>query len=226
MIGKYVGKRLVAGSKSLSRRSIYPFLEKYLREIPSGSRVLNVGSGGEFAAFVDRAAAAADFEVVSSDIDPARAPDVVDDICASNLTPGSFDAVLLLSVLEHVRAPHEAAREIDRLLRPGGIALVQVPFLFPIHDRPHDYYRFTEYGMRHLFSHMEITDLQPCDNWLEALLVQASRTALEPKSKAGFTKFLVAPLAIMLFPIASWLGGRNDFITSGYVMKVVKRAVA
>ena len=39
---------------------------------------------------------------------------------------------------------------MKRVLAPGGTAVVSVPFCFYLHGRPHDYFRFTRYGLSHL----------------------------------------------------------------------------
>jgi SAM-dependent methyltransferase len=61
---------------------------------------------------------------------------------------GSFDVVILSDVLEHVPEPQLLWREMARLLAPGGHALVNVPFLYGVHEAPHDYGRYTEYALR------------------------------------------------------------------------------
>lgn len=61
----------------------------------------------------------------------------------------SFDTVLCTNVLEHVANMEEAFREISRVLRSGGYAVISVPFLYPVHESPYDYYRFTRYGLEH-----------------------------------------------------------------------------
>jgi hypothetical protein len=38
-----------------------------------------------------------------------------------------------------------------RVLKPDGRIIVSVPFLFPVHDAPHDYWRFTKYALEYLF---------------------------------------------------------------------------
>lgn len=60
----------------------------------------------------------------------------------------SFDTVVLSDVLEHLPEPWRLVREIGRILAPGGHAFVNVPFLYGIHESPHDYYRFTEFAIR------------------------------------------------------------------------------
>jgi SAM-dependent methyltransferase len=61
---------------------------------------------------------------------------------------GEFDTVILSDVLEHVPQPEKVWREMSRILSPGGIALINVPFYFRLHEIPYDYYRYTEYALR------------------------------------------------------------------------------
>lgn len=63
-----------------------------------------------------------------------------------------FDAVFSLAVLEHLAMPWAAALEINKVLRPGGITFHQTHFAFPLHEQPADYWRFTEEGLRAIFS--------------------------------------------------------------------------
>jgi SAM-dependent methyltransferase len=64
----------------------------------------------------------------------------------------TFDAVFSLNVLEHVKNPFECANEIIRVLKPGGILYVVVPFLQPFHGYPNHYYNMTSSGLKNLFS--------------------------------------------------------------------------
>jgi SAM-dependent methyltransferase len=63
----------------------------------------------------------------------------------------SFDAILSLAVLEHVRDPFQCANEICRVLKPGGKLFCSVPFLQPLHGYPHHYFNATHQGLRRLF---------------------------------------------------------------------------
>lgn len=61
---------------------------------------------------------------------------------------GSFDTVLLSDVLEHLPEAGLAFQEVFRILRPGGHLLLNTPFLYPVHEAPHDYLRHTRYSLQ------------------------------------------------------------------------------
>ncbi|QFY89739.2 class I SAM-dependent methyltransferase [Magnetovirga frankeli] len=63
------------------------------------------------------------------------------------LQDASIDAILMLDVLEHMPKPAQAVAEATRVLKPGGVLLIQVPFLYPLHDEPYDFQRWTEHGL-------------------------------------------------------------------------------
>lgn len=72
-----------------------------------------------------------------------------DVICYAESLPfadGYFDTILCTEVLEHTREPFKVMREFARVLKPGGSVLLSVPFIYPIHEAPHDYWRFTAHG--------------------------------------------------------------------------------
>jgi SAM-dependent methyltransferase len=77
---------------------------------------------------------------VSADLSPARAPAIRGDITAIPGKDDSFDVILCSHVLEHVPDDHRAMREMRRVLKPGGFAILQVP-LDPV--RPETYEDFT-----------------------------------------------------------------------------------
>lgn len=74
-------------------------------------------------------------------------PDVFGDARQLPFHDGAVDGVILKDVLEHVRGPQAALNECARVARPGGILVVWMPFMYPVHDAPHDYQRFTEHGL-------------------------------------------------------------------------------
>jgi len=68
----------------------------------------------------------------------------------------SYDTAICIEVLEHVPDPFQAMREISRILKPGGVLILSVPHLSRLHDEPHDYYRYTRYGIRCLLEQGEL----------------------------------------------------------------------
>ncbi len=89
-------------------------------------------------------------------------PDIVGDIHNMPFIDESQDAIICLSVLEHVEDPIRAAQELYRVLKSGGQLFVYVPFLYYYHAEKGyygDFWRFTEDSLRFMFknfSHFEI----------------------------------------------------------------------
>ncbi len=78
----------------------------------------------------------------------ASRPDVFADASQLPIADASVDAVLCLEVLEHVQDHLLALKQIAHILKPGGTLLLSMPFMYPVHDAPHDYQRLTVYGLR------------------------------------------------------------------------------
>jgi SAM-dependent methyltransferase len=80
--------------------------------------------------------------IVSTDIVGDYQPDLIDDICDSQLESASFDGVNCAAILEHVEDYRAAIEHIHRILKPGGEAFFYVPFFWGFHDLA-DHHRFT-----------------------------------------------------------------------------------
>jgi SAM-dependent methyltransferase len=105
--------------------------------------------------------------VVNLEIVPYPTTDVVASNVRLPFADGVFDGVLSLAVLEHVRDPIASAREICRVLKPGGRLLAVVPFLQPVHAFPDHYFNMTAQGLASLFeTEMEILDTSVPDSGL------------------------------------------------------------
>jgi SAM-dependent methyltransferase len=68
-----------------------------------------------------------------------------------------FDLVLSQEVLEHVRDPFQAMREMKRVLKTGGVLYCQVPFVIGYHPGPTDFWRFTREGIAALIEQAGLT---------------------------------------------------------------------
>jgi 2-polyprenyl-3-methyl-5-hydroxy-6-metoxy-1,4-benzoquinol methylase len=53
----------------------------------------------------------------------------------------------MTEVLEHVHKPGELLRKVRRVLKPGSIVFLTVPFTWPVHEMPYDYRRFTSIAL-------------------------------------------------------------------------------
>lgn len=76
--------------------------------------------------------------------------DVVADAAEMPFPDAKFDVVISIQVLEHVPNPEKVFSEIARVLIPGGHAIITVPHLSFVHGEPHDYFRYTKYGLAEL----------------------------------------------------------------------------
>ena len=90
---------------------------------------------------------ALDYPATGRDLYGAR-PDVFADGAKLPMADDSVDNVTCLEVLEHVPDPALVVAEIARVLRPGGRAWLSMPFLYPVHDAPFDFQRYTAHGLR------------------------------------------------------------------------------
>jgi SAM-dependent methyltransferase len=95
------------------------------------------------------------YTAVEHPLSPA-APAVVDafaDIYTLPFKDSSFSTILCSAVLEHLAEPETALREMYRVLKPGGAIICTVPLIWHIHEAPRDFYRYTRYGIEHVFTH-------------------------------------------------------------------------
>lgn len=129
--------------------------------------------------------------------------DRVDILCPATAIPlpdGSFNTVLCTQVIEHVADHGALLREAHRLLAPGGVVILSGPLYWPLHEEPHDYFRFTEYGLSYLltkagFEQMKITPNG--GNWAvcgQVLIHTLQRTPLRNRFARRLINYIFAAL--------------------------------
>lgn len=139
----------------------FGYKERALREAAAAARgaLLDVGcADGVLRSRLDAAVAytGLDYPGTATNLYHTR-PGVFGDAQRLPFLDASFDRVALLDVLEHLPRPDEALQEAARVLRPGGAVLIHVPFAYPLHDRPFDFWRLTEHGLAALAGRAGLT---------------------------------------------------------------------
>ena len=222
----WLGKRILGMSKALSRQGLYEFVAAECQAIAPGSVVLNVGAGGEIGRILEEAARAVGFKVVGFDLDPERGPDLVGDICSFDFGTKRFDVVVCCEVLEHLPEPHCGISTIHAILKPQGHLILTTPFMLPMHDRPHDFYRFTRHGLEFLLRDFSTVNIRERNSYFEAidvLWVRLLQAGLGAKGRVFCA--LVVPLVYFLKrPLSVLLGAMlpTDAMTTGYVVSARK----
>jgi SAM-dependent methyltransferase len=127
---------------------VYVDLHRDLRELLPGldGRVLDVGCGEQ----PYRPWLPSGGDYVGIDVDERPGTVRISPGERWPLDDASFDAVLCTQVLEHDSDPDHTLAEIERVLRPGGRAVISVPFAYNEHAMPHDYRRWSAVGARAL----------------------------------------------------------------------------
>jgi SAM-dependent methyltransferase len=101
-------------------------------------------------------------QYVGTDLREGPGVDEVVDLHSITLPAESIGTAICLETLEHVEYPRKAIDNLCRVLKPDGLLLLSVPMNLPIHNYPHDYWRFTPSGVESL--------LKPfCFTWVKTI---------------------------------------------------------
>lgn len=203
-------------SKRHSRKNLYEWLSAALQEHCAPDKtVLNIGAGGEIGELLKKN----NVNATSIDIDAKWSPDyVMDAQDMSIFADNQFDVVVISEVLEHIPNPHLAVQEIRRVLKPGGVVIGSTPFILGIHSEPYDFYRYTRFGLKHLFRDFTELTLRERNGYFAALYVLILRTINMGSSKNRFKALLVFPIYFCLGCILQVLGMLmpSQDLTTGY----------
>lgn len=97
---------------------------------------------------------------VTSDQMYHSSPDIFASAESLPFSEFAIDTVYILDVLEHIKQPTRAMQEIYRVLKKSGTAVLRVPFIYPIHDAPMDFTRFTVYGIQTMAAQCGLRTIQ------------------------------------------------------------------
>jgi len=164
--------------------SIEDAVSTFANSLPPGARVLDAGAGeGSYKHHFSRQRYLGfDLGIGDARWDYSRL-DAVGDLAALPFRDAVFDGCLSVVTLEHVTQPQRVVCEMVRTLAPGGRILIVAPLEWEEHQQPHDYFRYTRFG-------------------LELLLQQAGLTEISIQPVGGFFRLLSRRLfnALQFFP--------------------------
>ncbi|MGE5316226.1 MAG: class I SAM-dependent methyltransferase [Acidobacteriota bacterium] len=139
---------------------------------------------------------------------------------------GEFDSALANQVFEHVFNPDEFLGEVNRVLKPGGMFLMTVPFVWDEHEQPFDFARYSSFGLRSLLqAHgFEVVDHIKSVNDFRVIF-QLINDYLYKKTVTGniilnqiFALVLMAPVTIVGLIISSILPKNDDLYLDNIIL--------
>ena len=130
----------------------------------------------------------------------------------------TFDSFLCSEVFEHLFNLEEIIMELHRVLKSGGKGLITVPFLWPEHETPYDFGRYTSFGMQALLekNHFKVISMEKSGHFIECIFqLMAYYVNRIYNSKYSilnvfFTSLLVSPINIVGFLISKILPKNRD----------------
>jgi SAM-dependent methyltransferase len=219
----------------IHRAALVAAVERAARELPAGTPVLDAGAGA-----APYRGLFAHCEYLTQDWpasvhEAAQTTDIVADLHELPIEDGRFGFVLCTEVLEHVADPPRVLRELHRVLRPGGGLLLTVPFVFELHEEPHDHWRYTSHGLRRLLTEAGFTvaSIEPLSGWFSTLaqvlrnggiaMRPADRPARPATRAAGFTTQAASVLLARLAARLDTLDERRA-LPIGWACRATRRA--
>ena len=134
-----------------SRHHLAKYNKEFAQLVPPGALVLDAGAGS--APYRDLFAHAryetADFQQVHKTYAPTT---YVCDLTSIPVEDGRFDFVVFNQVMEHLPDPKAVLHELNRVLKMSGQIICTTPLFYEEHERPYDFYRYTQYAHRMLFN--------------------------------------------------------------------------
>jgi SAM-dependent methyltransferase len=175
---------------NVSRIHLRRFNEDFAATVRPGALVLDAGAGtAPYRSLFEHARyETADFEKLEKEYHPST---YVCDLASIPVEDGRFDHVVFNQVLEHVPEPAAVLSELHRVLKPGGTMICSCPLFYEEHERPYDFYRYTQFGLRYLFEKtgFEVERLEWLEGYFGTLAHQLHRASrylpLKPSRYSG-----------------------------------------
>lgn len=116
----------------------------------------------------------------------------------------TFDSLFCSEVLEHIFNPHEILPEVNRVLKPGAMALFTIPFCWNEHEVPFDYARYTSFGIKDLLNKhgFEVLELKKSGTFTQAVFQLWALYFFELFRRWGRTGYAISLLFIIPINLA------------------------
>ena len=205
----------------LARRLLYDAVKQ--RSQYAQGRLLDLGCGG--GPYREMFSSVSSY--IGLDIAPDSNVDVAGDGQALPFMDSCFDTVLCNEVLEHVPEPSLLMAEISRALKPGGFLLLTTPQTWGLHHEPHDYYRYTHYGLRHQAEKagLQVVSITPtCGVWATTAQRIVDTIAHDfasgwPVGALRMVSILLGPVLLVGAALDRLSGGRGDTLDNVLVAR-------
>ena len=204
-------------SKFYTRYKITKYINDFISTIPKNHEITLLEVGAKNKNYFKNIS---NIKRITLDINANNKPDIVSDICdLRNISDNSFDYVVMLEVLEHVHNPQLAIIEVYRVLKKDGILLMTTPFLFPIHDAPYDFFRYTKYGLTLLCKNFNYISVKNFDYFFVSIWTLFSRLTMVKSKKQQIIGISIFIISLPFLPVAIILDyfTKIDLFTSRYI---------
>ncbi len=192
-----------------SRNRLDAFLKKHAN---NSDLILDLGSKGRpYKKYFPNA--------VAIDIEKTPSLNAVADAHSLPFKEAAFEMLVCSEVLEHLPKPWIAISEMQRVLKKNGQLILSTRFIFPIHGSPGDFFRYTRFGLKSLFSGWEIVSLEEEATGLDAFGLLFHRLAFESLTHPKFLRyifFIVGSIFQKMDPFL--IGGRSIYCTGYYLV--------
>lgn len=165
----------------LNRITIINFIEAAAHQYAQGN-LLDVGCGAKQyqSLFLDYVDSYLGLDLRLAPAYAAGGPNLLASVLETPLPDNTFQTVVSFQVLEHVPEPQVMMNEIHRVLKPGGHLILMAPQMWHLHEVPHDYFRYTRFGLSHLAERagLRVINIQPISGfWIRVGLVISYKIA-------------------------------------------------
>jgi SAM-dependent methyltransferase len=163
--------------------------------------------------------------------------DIISEIYAIPVKSGSFENILCMEVMEHLKYPDLAFKEFNRILKPGGKLFMVCPLTWQEHQTPYDYFRYTRYALKMLAEDngFKIKEIQPMGGRflvLSQIIIEIFNLSFASLFRKKYLKYVAFVYGIILYPFIFTLvlclyfldkTDKDRFLTMQYECVFVRR---